>query len=316
MSGNPFEQVKWVWMNGQMVPFGEAKVHILTHALHYGSAWFEGIRCYLTQQGPAVFRLREHMDRLETSCRIYRGELPFSVEELCQATLETIVANGLQHCYIRPIAYRGFGSVGVNPLGCPIDVAIAVWPWGAYLGEEALLKGIDVCVSSWRRTSNESMPSFAKAAGGYLNSQLIKMEAKMQGYEEGIALDPDGYLSEGSGENLFLVKDGTLLTPPLSASILPGITRDSVIKIAHDLGIPVREERLGRNMLYACDEIFLTGTAAEITPVRSVDRIPVRSGGAGAMTLLLQKHFFEVVHGDTEDKWGWLTPVPQPVAAS
>ncbi|MFN7963661.1 MAG: branched-chain amino acid transaminase [Thermoanaerobaculia bacterium] len=303
-------------MNGKLVPFEQANIHVMTHALHYGSAWFEGIRCYDSPRGPAVFRLHEHMDRLVMSCRMYRGELPFTVDELCQATLDTLAANELTYGYIRPIAFRGFGSVGVNPLGCPIDVAIVVWPWGAYLGEEALKNGIDVCVSSWRRTSSESMPSFAKAAGGYLNSQLIKMEAVLAGYAEGIALDQDGFLSEGSGENLFLVKDDTLYTPPLSCSLLPGITRDSVIHMAADFGIPVREERMGRNMLYACDEMFLTGTAAEITPVKSVDRIPVRSNGAGPITRRLQDRFFAIVHGEIEDRHGWLMPVPSASSVS
>ncbi len=310
MVASPFDSVRWIWVNGEMVPFADAKVHLLTHALHYGSAWFEGIRCYETVSGSAVFRLQDHMARLETSCKLYRADLPYGVDALCQATVETIQANELAACYIRPIIWRGFGSVGVNPLPCPVEAAIAVWPWGSYLGEGAADAGVDVCVSSWRRTNSESLPSIAKAAGGYLNCQLVKMEALLAGFAEGIALDSDGYVSEGSSENLFLVQDGVLWTPPLSCSILPGITRDTVLKIAQEDGIPVREQHISRGSLYACDELFLTGTAAEITPVRSVDRISVRAQGPGPVTRHLQGRFNAIIRGETPDRHGWLTPVP------
>lgn len=308
MSGHPFEAVRWVWMNGKLVPFKEATVHVFSHALHYGSGWFEGIRCYETERGPAIFRLRDHLDRLLSSCKIFRAEVPYSLEEISAAVLETVRSNEFDSCYIRPIIFRGFGQLGVNPLGCPIDVAIAAWPWGKYLGEGAD-DGVDVCVSSWRRSDPGSFPALAKATGAYLNAQLIKMEAIVNGFAEGIALDAGGHLAEGSSENLFLVSGGALLTPPIVASILPGITRASVIEIARDLNIPVREERLPRGLLHTCDEAFFSGTAAEITPIRSVDRITIGNGKPGAITRRLQQRYQQLVHGEIADPYGWLTYV-------
>lgn len=312
MSANPFDSVKWVWMNGELVEFQNANVHILTHALHYGSGFFEGIRCYDTPEGPAVFRLEDHMQRLLNSCKIFRTPTDYSVGDLSEATVETIRANELDACYIRPLIFRGFGKMGVNPLHNPVDVAIAVWPWGQYLGDEALEKGVDVCVSSWRRLDPQSWPANAKTTGGYLNSQLIKMEAVLGGFAEGIALDSQGYLSEGSGENLFIVRGGKLMTPPLMSSILPGITRDTILTLAREAGIPVVEERLSRGMLYTCDEIFFTGTAAEVTPVRSVDRIPVGEGRPGPITQQLQRAYLDLVTGKVEDRHGWRTAVAVP----
>jgi branched-chain amino acid aminotransferase len=312
---NPFAGVRWIWKNGQLVEFEKATVHVLSHALHYGSGVFEGIRCYKTARGPAIFRLREHLDRLETSAKIYRMPLTFTSEELAEAIRETIRANEFESCYIRPIVFRGFGTLGVNPLRSPVDVAIAVWPWGKYLGEGAA-EGVDVCVSSWRRVSPDALPAMAKATGNYLNAQLVKMEALTNGYVEGIALDARGYLSEGSGENVFLVQNGRLVTPSVASSLLPGITRDAVLTLARDLGIEVREEVVPRGMLYTCDELFMTGTAAEITPIRSVDRYPVGRGCPGPVTRRLLDEFMGIVSGETDDRHGWLTPVPVPATAA
>jgi branched-chain amino acid aminotransferase len=306
---NLFAGIRWVWMNGQLVEFEKATVHVLTHALHYGSGVFEGIRCYDTPDGPAVFRLAEHVRRLENSCKIYRMPLRFSSEELAEAVFETIRANGLGACYIRPIIYRGFGPLGVDPLRSPVDVAIGAWNWGKYLGEQVEEEGIDVCVSSWRRPAPDALPAAAKATGNYLNSQLVKVEALTNGYVEGIALDESGYVSEGSGENLFMVHNGTLVTPPSTASLLPGITRDTVLTLAHDLGIAVRTEPIARGQLYTCDELFLTGTAAEITPVRSVDKINVGKGKPGDVTRRLLAEFRNVTGGRTPDRHGWRAPV-------
>jgi branched-chain amino acid aminotransferase len=302
---NPFASVRWVWKNGQLVEFEKATVHVMSHALHYGSGVFEGIRCYKTPFGPAVFRLNEHLERLEYSAKVYRMELPWSRQELADAISETIQANGLESCYIRPLVFRGLGTMGVNPLRCPVEAVIAVWPWGKYLGEEAA-NGVDVCVSSWRRATPDTLPAVAKATGNYLNAQLIKMEAINNGYVEGIALDARGYVSEGSGENVFVVKDGVMFTPPMAASLLPGITRDAVIRIANDLGIPVREEMIPRGQLYTCDELFMTGTAAEVTPVKSVDRYPVGKGRVGEITRRIMVEFEGIVTGEMEDRHGWL----------
>jgi branched-chain amino acid aminotransferase len=303
-------------MNGRLVEFEKATVHVMSHGLHYGSGVFEGIRCYNTQSGPAVFRLADHLERMVDSSKVYRMELPLGVEEMSDVVLETIRANGFDTCYIRPIAFRGFGPMGVNPLRNPVDFVVAVWPWGKYLGEEAIEQGVDVCVSSWRRSAPSTMPPTAKATGNYLNAQLIKMEAITNGYVEGIALDIHGYVSEGSGENLFLVQDGTLLTPPVASSALAGVTRDSVIRMAHDLGIEVREQIIPRGHLYTCDEMFFTGTAAEITPIRSVDRIPVGEGRPGPITRRVLAQFHGTVSGQLEDRHGWLTPVGVPVEQS
>lgn len=304
-----------IWMNGKLVAWDDAKIHIGSHVVHYGSAVFEGLRCYATPEGPAVFRLDAHTERLYSSAKIYRMDVPYGPDALNQAILETVSTNKLDGCYIRPVIYRGYGQLGVNPFPCPVDVAIMVWDWGKYLGTEALEKGVDVRVSSWTRIAPNTLPSMAKTAANYMNSQLIKMEAIKDGYAEGIALDADGNLSEGSGENLFLVKNGSLLTPPLISSILPGITRDSVLMLARRLGIPVVETRLPREMLYVADEVFFTGTAAEITPIRSVDKIVVGRGMRGPVTQALQRAFFDVVECRVPDEYGWLTFVREASAA-
>ena len=304
-----------IWMNGKFVPWDDAKIHVASHVVHYGSAVFEGVRCYNTPEGPAIFRLDAHTERLFNSAKIYRMDMPYTFEELSRAQLETVAANKKDACYIRPIVYRGYEQLGVNPFPCPVDVAIMVWDWGRYLGQEALETGVDVCVSSWARIAPNTLPAMAKTAANYMNSQLIKMEAIKAGYVEGIALDSDGYLSEGSGENLFLVKNGTLLTPPLVSSVLPGITRDTVVQLARRLRIPVEEARLPREMLYISDEVFMTGTAAEITPVRSVDKITIGKGARGPVTEALQKAFFDVIECRVPDEFGWLTPVRDVSAA-
>jgi len=304
---NPFANVRWIWKNGQLVEFEKATVHAMSHALHYGSGVFEGIRCYKTRRGPAVFRLAEHLDRLEYSARIYRMPMPFSRDELAEAILETIRANEMESCYIRPVVYRGFGTMGVNPLKSPVEAMVAVWSWGKYLGEGAT-EGVDVGVSTWRRPASDALPAIAKSTGGYLNSQLIKMEALSNGFVEGIALDAQGFVSEGSGENLFLVRRGTLVSPSLAASVLDGITRDAVITMAREMGIPVREELVPRALLYTCDELFMTGTAAEITPIRSVDHYAVRTC-PGEITRRLLDAFMAAVTGEADDRHGWLTPV-------
>jgi len=313
---NPFADVRWIWKNGELVDFEKATVHVLTHALHYGSGVFEGIRCYHTLQGPAIFRLPEHLSRLAYSAKVYRMDLPYSIAQIGQAIEETILGNGFESCYVRPLVFRGFGTMGVNPLRSPVEVVIAAYPWGKYLGDEALEQGVAACVSSWRRPSSSTLPAMAKATGNYLNSSLIKMEAVTNGYAEGIALDSGGYVSEGSGENLFLVQGGALLTPPVSASLLPGITRDAVITLARDLGVEVREQVIPRGLLYTCDELFFTGTAAEITPICSVDRIPVGTGRPGAVTLRLAAEFMGIVEGTVADRHGWLHPVPAVAAVS
>jgi branched-chain amino acid aminotransferase len=305
-----YEDVKKVWMNGRLVDFADAKIHAYSHVFHYGSALFEGARVYKTRRGPAAFRLDEHIKRLYDSCKVYRIEIPYAPEEFKEAICDTIRANGFEECYIRPVVYRGLGALGVNPFRSPVEVLIALWKWGKYLGEEAIDRGVDVCVSSWNRMAPNTFPAMAKATGNYLNSALIKMEAITNGYTEGIALDNSGRISEGSGENIFLAYGGRLLTPPLAGTILPGITRDSVMTLARDAGYTVVEQPVAREMLYIADEIFLTGTAAEITPVRSVDRIPVGPGTRGPMTERLQKDFFALVSGEAEDPYGWLTPVP------
>jgi branched-chain amino acid aminotransferase len=309
-----YPEVRWIWMNGRLVDFEKANVHVLTHALQYGSGVFEGIRAYDTRQGAAVFRLDAHVRRLFSSAKIYRMEIPLSQEELAGAILDTIRGNEFGACYIRPLVYRGFGPMGVNPLPSPVDIAIAAWPWGSYLGDEAIERGVDACVSSWRRAAPSTFPATAKATGNYLNAQLIKMEALANGYAEGIGLDVQGHVSEGSGENLFLVRNGVLVTPDLSSSLLSGITRDAVTTIAKELGIEVREQLVPRGHLYTSDELFFTGTAAEITPIRSVDRIPVGNGRPGEITQRLIAEFHRVVTGETEDRHGWLTPVGVPVA--
>lgn len=300
------KKVEKIWMNGKLVDWDDAKIHVLSHVVHYGTSWFEGIRCYDTARGTAVFRLDEHMQRLQNSAKIYRTEIPYSLEQLKEAALETIRANKMKSCYIRPIVYRGYGDVGVNPTNNPIDTAIAVWDWGQYLGAGAVEEGIDVCVSTWRRPIPDTFPTMAKTGGNYMNSQLIKQEALANGYKEGIALDGQGYISEGSGENIFVVYNGVLFTTPVRSAILPGITRLSIIDLAKDAGLDVREEVMLREILYLADEVFFAGTAAEITPVRSVDKIKVGSGKPGPVTREMQNRFFKVVKGG-EDDHNWLT---------
>lgn len=311
-----YEEVQKVWMNGKLVDFADAKIHAFSHVFHYGSAMFEGIRVYKTRGGTAAFRLEEHIERLFHSCKVYRMEIPYTQSQFKDAIFETIRANGFEACYIRPVIYRGLGALGVNPFKSPVDVIIGVWQWGQYLGQDAVTKGVDVCVSSWNRMAPNTFPAMAKATGNYLNSMLIKMEALTNGYTEGIALDSTGRLSEGSGENLFLVYQGRILTPPLAGTILPGITRDTVITLAKDAGYIVVETQIAREMLYIADEVFFTGTAAEITPVRSVDRIPVGPGTRGPVTERLQKDFFALLDGEAEDRYGWLTPIPVEAALS
>ncbi|MCB0719026.1 MAG: branched-chain amino acid transaminase [Bacteroidetes bacterium] len=304
-----------IWFNGKLVPHENATVHVLSHALHYGSSVFEGIRCYNTEKmGPAVFRLREHMQRLIDSAKIYRMEVPYSLEELEAATLQTIEASGMQSCYIRPVVYRGEGGLGVNPIKNKVEAFIAVLNWGKYLGDEAMENGVNVHVASWSRMAPNTFPSLAKAGGNYLNASLVKMDAVLNGYEEGIMLNREGYVAEGSGENLFVIKNGVLHTAPSAFSILPGITRDSVFKIANDLGYEVKEAALPREALYIADELFFTGTAAEVTPIRSVDKYKVGSGTRGPITTQIQKAFFDIVEGGN-DKHGWLTPVGASVTA-
>lgn len=298
-----------IWMNGALVEWADAKIHIGSHVVHYGSGVFEGARCYNTPLGSACFRLDAHMRRLIDSCKIYRMEPQADQAALTEAVFETIRANAFKACYIRPIVYRGYNELGVNPLPCPVDAAIMCWEWGAYLGAGVLEKGADVRVSSWNRAAPNTFPTLAKSSANYANSQLIKMEALSDGYSEGIALDVNGLLSEGSGQNLFLVRDNVILTPSLHSSILPGITRDTIITLARDLGFTVREEMLPREMLYICDEAFFVGTAAEVTPIRSVDKIPVGNGRRGPVTEALQTAFFDVINGRTPDRHGWLTYV-------
>jgi len=298
-----------IWHNGRFIAWDDARVHVLSHTLHYGSSVFEGVRCYSTSAGPSIFRVREHARRLEDSARVYRMDLGYSREQLVDAMSELVRVNGMDSCYIRPIAFRGYGEMGVLPLHNPVEVYIACWEWGKYLGADALAEGVDVCVSSWTRLAPNTLPAMAKASANYMNSQLIKMEAVVNGYAEGIALDSNGYVSEGSGENIFLIRDGRMTTPPLGNSALPGITRDTVLTLARDLGIEVIEQAIPREALYLAEELFFTGTAAEITPIRSVDRIKVGSGRRGPVTERLQKEFFAILRGEKKDRHGWLLPV-------
>ena len=298
-----------IWHNGRLIAWSDAKIHVLTHVVSYGSSVFEGLRCYDTENGPCIFRAPEHARRLVDSAKIYRMELPYSIEQLTGAMIEVVRANRLRSCYIRPIVLRGYGDVGVLPRNNPLETYIACWSWGKYLGDEAMTQGVDVCISSWTRIAPNTLPALSKAGANYMNSQLIRMEAAANGYAEGIALDDAGYVSEGSGENIFVVRDGKILTPPLGASVLPGITRDSVVKIAGQLGIPVIETIIPRELLYIADEVFFTGTAAEVTPIRSVDRIVVGEGHRGPITEKIQRRFFEIVSGNVNDEFGWLTPV-------
>jgi branched-chain amino acid aminotransferase len=309
------EAGKFVWRNGKTIPWEEATIHVMTHVVHYGSSVFEGIRCYETKRGSAIFRLDEHIQRLLNSAHIYRMPVPYNKEEIMDACKEMVVANDFKHCYLRPLIFRGYGTFGVDPFPAPVETYVCSWIWGKYLGKEALEQGVDVGVSSWTRIAPNTLPSMAKAGANYMNSQLIKMEAKLNGYVEGIALDTNGFISEGSGENLFLVKDGKVMTPPLTSTVLQGITRDSVIKICQTLGIPIVEQTMPREMLYLADEVFFTGTAAEITPIRSVDKIQVGAGHRGSITKAIQDKFFSIVENG-DDEFGWLTFIENTKAAS
>lgn len=308
----PIQTTEHIWHNGTLIPWADANIHVMSHVVHYGSSVFEGIRCYAQgigdspTRGAGIFRLREHMQRFINSARIYRMPLPFSLDQLCDAVVEVVERNGVAPCYIRPVAFRGYGEIGVNPLKSPVEVYVANFHWGKYMPHQG---GADVCVSSWNRLAPNTMPSLAKAGANYMNSQLIRMEAEINGYAEGIALDRNGYLSEGSGENLFLVRDGKLFTSPLANSVLNGITRASVIQLAQESGIEVVEQALPRELLYLCDEAFFTGTAAEVSHLRSVDRILISDGTMGPITRQLHDEFFALVNGTKEDRFHWLTPV-------
>jgi len=304
---SPFREDGLVWMNGKLVRWKDANIHLASHVIHYGSSVFEGFRAYKNGKGTAIFRLEAHTRRLYNSCKIYRMEIPYSPEVFKNAIIQTVQANKLKECYIRPLVYRGYGALGVDPFPNPVDCAIMVWEWGKYLGEEALENGVDVKISTWQRMAPNSFPALAKTGANYMNSQLIKMEAKLDGYAEGIALNIRGHISEGSGENIFLVMNGHIYTPPLSSSILPGITRDSVITMARDMGYKVIEETIPREMLYIADEVFFTGSAAEITPIRSVDKIKIGNGRRGPVVDKLQKEFFGIIKAERPDKFEWLT---------
>jgi branched-chain amino acid aminotransferase len=316
----PIPATQFIWFNGKLVPWEKATVHVLSHALHYGSSIFEGVRAYETPRGVAIFRLRDHTRRFFDSARIYRIHMPFNAEAVNEACRQVISANGLKRgAYLRPVAFKGYGEIGVSPKNDPpTEVAVAAWEWGRYLGHDSEEAGVDVCISSWNRVAPNTLPALAKAGGNYLSSQLIAAEARRLGFAEGIGLSPDGLLSEGSGENLFLVKDGVLLTPSLAHSVLGGLTRDTIIRLARERGIEVRESALPRELLYLADEAFFTGTAVEVTPIRSVDRINVGTGKVGPVTETLQQAFYGLFAGKTEDKWGWLDYVDmtQPKAAA
>lgn len=305
-----------IWMNGKLVDWADATIHVASHVVHYGSGVFEGARCYDTVNGPACFRLDAHMRRLFDSARIYRMDPPYDQQTLTEATLDLIRLNGFKACYIRPIIYRGYDSLGVNPLPCPVDVAIILWEWPAYFTQEAIEEGIDVKIATWARNAPNTTPAMAKSVANYANAQLIKLEAIAEGYAEGIALDTQGNLSEGSGQNVFVVRDGVILTPPIGNSVLAGITRDSVITIARELGYEVREQTLPREMLYIADEVFFVGTAVEVTPIRSVDRVTVGRGRRGPVTEAIQQRFFQIVRGEAPDRHGWLQYVNAPEAAA
>ncbi len=302
----PIQTTKHIWHNGKMIPWENANIHVMTHVVQYGSSIFEGIRCYTQGEGAGIFRLEEHMQRFRDSAHIYRMPLGFTLSDLSQAVVDTVETNGVAPCYIRPVAFRGYGEMGMNPLTSPVEIYVANFPWGKYVpGND----GANVCVSSWNRHAPNTMPTMAKAGGNYLNSQLIRMEAEINGYDEGIALDVNGLISEGSGENLFLVRGGVLYTTPLSSSVLNGITRNTILTLAKELGIPVAEQTLPREMLYISDEAFFTGTAAEVTHLRSVDRILIGGGAMGPVTTALHDEFFGIVNGTRPDRHGWLTPV-------
>jgi branched-chain amino acid aminotransferase len=316
MASNQMPRTEWIWRDGEWVRWEDATVHVLAHSLQFGSSLFEGIRCYDTPDGPAVFRLDAHLRRLKDSSKIYRMDIAPRLPAITEACLEIVARNGLRECYIRPMVVRGYGSAGLSPVGSTLDVYIACWPWGAYLGEGALENGVDVKVSSWQRQEPNTYPAGAKAAGNYLNSQLGRLEAIEDGYADAIALGPGGLVSEGTGQNVFLVRDGVLTTPALDGTNLNGITRDSIVQIAHDLGIPVREGAVPRESLYLADELFFTGTASEVTPIRSVDRIPIGEGRIGPVTRQLQRAYLDIARGRALDTHGWLSHVPQAAAVA
>jgi branched-chain amino acid aminotransferase len=297
----------FIWRDGTFIDWDAAQIHVLAHSVQFGSAVFEGIRCYDTPKGPAVFRLREHLKRMMNSCKIYRMPVKYSIDELVEATRELVRRNKIDSCYIRPMVLRGFGAAGMVPFESPIETYLPCWPWGAYLGADALDKGVDACVASWHRVAPNTIPAMAKIAGNYLGGQLIKMEALANGFEEAIALGPDGMVSEGSGQNVFAVDGGMLYTPPIDGTLLPGITRDTVLRLAEEEGIRVQVQPLSREVLYTSDELFVCGTASELTPVRSVDRLPVGDGTVGPVTKRLQKRFLDIVNGREKDTRGWLT---------
>jgi len=306
-----------IWHNGKFIAWDDARIHVLSHVVSYGSSVFEGIRCYDTPGGPAIFRLKEHTQRLLNSAKIYRMEVGFTLEQLMDAMRELVRVNHNAACYLRPIILRGLGDMGVHAGKCPIEVYLATWEWGKYLGKDALESGVDVCVSSWNRFAPNTLPAMAKAGANYMNSQLVRMEAVANGYHEGIALDVNGLVSEGSGENIFVVSNGTIYTPPIGCSVLPGITRDSVVHLARDLNIPVVEQAIAREALYIADEVFFSGTAAEITPIRSIDKITVGAGQRGPVTQALQEEFFAIIEGRKQDRHGWLYAVAeQPAGAA
>jgi branched-chain amino acid aminotransferase len=300
-------ETQWIWRDGAFIPWADATIHVLSHSVQFGSSAFEGVRVYSTPRGPAIFRMREHLTRLLMSCKIYRMDVPYTIDQLLDASRELIRRNGVDSCYLRPMVVRGYGSAGMVPTGAPVEVYLPCWPWGTYLGAGALENGVDACISSWHRVEPNTIPAMAKIAGNYLSGQLIKMEALANGYTEGIALSPSGMVSEGSGQNVFLVSGGTLVTTPLDGTILGGITRDTIMTLAREAGIPVREAHIPREMLYMADEVFFTGTAAEITPVRSIDKIIIGAGKPGPVTTLMQSQYLDIVHGRVDDTHGWLT---------
>jgi branched-chain amino acid aminotransferase len=305
------QKTEKIWHNGKLIPWDDATIHVMAHVIHYGSSVFEGVRCYAPPSGPAIFRAQEHAQRLLDSAKVYRTDVDFTRDEIVKAMCDVVAANGVWPCYLRPIVLRGYGEAGVNPLNSPVEVYVVNYPWGKYLTSDAN-EGCDVCVSSWTRLAPNTLPAMAKAGANYMNSQLIKMEAIVNGYSEGIALDTNGYVSEGSGENVFIVRNGVLQTAPLGNSVLPGITRDSVLHIARDLEIPIVESVIPREMLYLADEAFFSGTAAEVTPIRSVDKISVGKGVTGPITKAIQKEFYAIVKGEKADRHQWLTAVPVP----
>ena len=302
-------ETDWIWRDGEFIRWRDATVHVLSHSMQFGSSVFEGIRCYSTPRGPAIFRLEDHLQRMLDSCKIYRMEVKHSLDELVAACCELVDRNGLDSCYLRPMVLRGYGASGMVPFDSPVEVYLPCWPWGAYLGEGALENGVDACVTSWQRVAPNTIPAMAKVAGNYLGSQLVKMEALRNGYAEGIALNVDGMISEGSGQNVFIVKNGAVCTPTINGTLLHGVTRFSILTLARDMGLPVVEQEMPREMLYTADEVFLTGTASEVTPVRSVDKITIGSGRRGPVTTQIQQRFLDLVKGAADDPYGWLTYV-------